>query len=143
MLQYAQDEADRLLHNYIGTEHLLLGVLREECSAAATLLQQHHLGLAAARERVESLAQGRDAAHEVDASARSLPPVFADRDVRPYAIKRTQRPALASAETVEIVVGKYAAFARVMQHDARLSDAEREQGWEYFFEPARATGAPA
>ena len=30
VLQYAAEEADRLTHSYIGTEHLLLGVLREE-----------------------------------------------------------------------------------------------------------------
>ena len=30
VLQFAAEEADRLLHNYIGTEHLLLGILREE-----------------------------------------------------------------------------------------------------------------
>ena len=35
VLQYAAEEADRLSHNYIGTEHLLLGLLREERSIAA------------------------------------------------------------------------------------------------------------
>ena len=34
VLQFAAEEADRLLHNYIGTEHLLLGILREERSVA-------------------------------------------------------------------------------------------------------------
>src|SRR5215211_7012118 len=29
-LGYAAEEADRLRHNYVGTEHLLLGILREE-----------------------------------------------------------------------------------------------------------------
>jgi ATP-dependent Clp protease ATP-binding subunit ClpC len=36
-LQFAAEEADRLQHNYIGTEHLLLGVLREESTARAIL----------------------------------------------------------------------------------------------------------
>jgi ATP-dependent Clp protease ATP-binding subunit ClpC len=34
----AQDEASRLQHNYIGTEHLLLGLLREEEGVAARVL---------------------------------------------------------------------------------------------------------
>jgi ATP-dependent Clp protease ATP-binding subunit ClpC len=34
---YAQDEARRLGHNFIGTEHLLLGLLREEGLAARVL----------------------------------------------------------------------------------------------------------
>ena len=35
---FAQDEARALKHNYIGTEHLLLGLLREEESVAARVL---------------------------------------------------------------------------------------------------------
>src|SRR5436190_20260349 len=35
----AQDEARALKHNYIGTEHLLLGLLREEESLAAMALE--------------------------------------------------------------------------------------------------------
>src|SRR5919108_4748377 len=35
----AQDEARRLQHNYIGTEHLLLGLLREEEGIAARVLE--------------------------------------------------------------------------------------------------------
>ena len=34
----AQDEARTLNHNYIGTEHLLLGLLREEEGLAARVL---------------------------------------------------------------------------------------------------------
>ncbi len=39
----AQEEAQRLNHNYIGTEHLLLGLIREENSAAVRVLKE--LGL--------------------------------------------------------------------------------------------------
>src|SRR5438445_10912809 len=34
----AQDEARTLKHNYIGTEHILLGLLREEAGLAARVL---------------------------------------------------------------------------------------------------------
>jgi ATP-dependent Clp protease ATP-binding subunit ClpC len=37
-LQYAAEEADRLLQKHVGTEHLLLGLLREERSVAADVL---------------------------------------------------------------------------------------------------------
>lgn len=37
-LQFAAEEADRLGHSYIGTEHLLLGLLREEGSVAGSVL---------------------------------------------------------------------------------------------------------
>ena len=35
----AQDEARALKHNYIGTEHILLGLLREEEGLAARVLE--------------------------------------------------------------------------------------------------------
>jgi len=38
VLVYAQDEATRFNHNYIGTEHLLLGLLREGEGIAAKVL---------------------------------------------------------------------------------------------------------
>ena len=39
-LQYAADEADRLAHRHIGTEHLLLGLLDHETCLAAKMLVQ-------------------------------------------------------------------------------------------------------
>ncbi len=47
----AQEEARRLLHGYIGTEHLLLGLLRED-GRAATTLRAHGVGLDPVREWV-------------------------------------------------------------------------------------------
>ncbi len=44
VLAYAAEEAERLDHKYIGTVHLLQGVIREP-SIAAGLLQQHGLDL--------------------------------------------------------------------------------------------------
>ena len=38
-LIYAQEEARSLGHNYVGTEHLLLGLLREGEGAAAQVLK--------------------------------------------------------------------------------------------------------
>ena len=47
VLAYAAEEAERLSHKHIGTEHLLLGLLREEKCFAAEIL--HERGLASAR----------------------------------------------------------------------------------------------
>jgi hypothetical protein len=58
VLQYAADEADRLSHEAIGTEHLLLGLLREEHSVAAELLTARGLGIDAVREEVVGLLRG-------------------------------------------------------------------------------------
>src|SRR5215831_5562923 len=40
ILAYSAEEAERLNHQHIGTEHLLLGILREEKCVAAEILQQ-------------------------------------------------------------------------------------------------------
>lgn len=45
VLAYGAEEAERLAHRHIGTEHLLLGLLREKGCFAAELLQQHGLSL--------------------------------------------------------------------------------------------------
>ncbi len=52
ILHHAAAEADRLLHNDINTEHLLLGILSEERSVAASLLANKGIRLDAARNEV-------------------------------------------------------------------------------------------
>ena len=52
VLTYAAEEAERLLCNYIGTEHILLGLLREEKSVAAELLHEKGLRLSRVREEL-------------------------------------------------------------------------------------------
>jgi uncharacterized damage-inducible protein DinB len=53
VLAYAAEEAERLSHKHIGTEHLLLGLLREERSFAAEILQERGLQLPAIREELQ------------------------------------------------------------------------------------------
>jgi hypothetical protein len=56
VLAYAAEEAERLSHKHIGTEHLLLGLLREENFFAAEILQEHGLRLPAVREELQRIA---------------------------------------------------------------------------------------
>ncbi|MEX2047194.1 MAG: Clp protease N-terminal domain-containing protein [Chloroflexota bacterium] len=53
VLAYAQEEAIRFKHNYIGTEHLLLGLVREGESAAARALNSLGVELSKVRTAVE------------------------------------------------------------------------------------------
>jgi len=57
VLAYAAEEAERLGHKHIGTEHLLLGLLREEHSFAAQILQERGLRLSSIREQLALSAQ--------------------------------------------------------------------------------------
>jgi ATP-dependent Clp protease ATP-binding subunit ClpA len=51
----AQDEARALRHNYIGTEHILLGLLREEEGLAARVLESLDITLEEVRAQVKRL----------------------------------------------------------------------------------------
>ncbi len=51
----AQDESRRLDHSYIGTEHLLAGLAREERGAGGRALRSAGVTLDAVRERIETL----------------------------------------------------------------------------------------
>ena len=52
VLAYGAEEAERLSHKHIGTEHLLLGLLREEKCFASEILHERGLRLAQVREEV-------------------------------------------------------------------------------------------
>src|SRR5262249_26218778 len=55
VIEYAIEEARNLNHNYVGTEHLLLGLLREEEGVAAQVLRNLGLKLEDVREEVLNL----------------------------------------------------------------------------------------
>jgi ATP-dependent Clp protease ATP-binding subunit ClpC len=52
ILNFAAEEAERLGHKHVGTEHLLLGILREEKCFGAELLQERGLRLSTLREEL-------------------------------------------------------------------------------------------
>jgi ATP-dependent Clp protease ATP-binding subunit ClpC len=53
ILTQASEEAERMGHKYIGTEHLLLGILREQGSYVARLLNENGLFLDSVREQIK------------------------------------------------------------------------------------------
>ena len=53
VLRFARDEAKRLNHDYIGTEHILLGLIRDEECIAATILE--NLGISIYAIKIEVL----------------------------------------------------------------------------------------
>jgi ATP-dependent Clp protease ATP-binding subunit ClpA len=52
VLSYAAEETERLNHRHIGTQHLLLGLLREEKCFAVDILHERGLRLAQVREEI-------------------------------------------------------------------------------------------
>src|SRR3972149_5899836 len=66
-LSLAPEEAERLHHNYTGTEHLLLGLIREEGGVAGRVLRELGLDPARVKETVERLTGvGRHAGGKIE-----------------------------------------------------------------------------
>jgi ATP-dependent Clp protease ATP-binding subunit ClpC len=55
VLSLAQEEAERMKHSYIGTEHLLLGLMKEEGGVAGRVLRELGLEVRRVQEMVERL----------------------------------------------------------------------------------------
>jgi len=102
VLQFAAEEADRLLHNYIGTEHLLLGILREERSVAATILMEKGMRLNTVREDIVALLNEKTTLTRVKET-----PLLAEfsRDLTEAAMKNALDP----------LVGRHIELERVQQ----------------------------
>ena len=78
IIELAIDEARKLGHSHVGTEHLLLGVVREGESVASGVLQSLGVGLEQARERViATIGQGPSDMGRPAASAAPSAPVRA------------------------------------------------------------------
>lgn len=73
-IEYAMEEARNLNHNYVGTEHLLLGLLMECEGLAAAILGGAGVTLEKAREAVRAAAdQNMNLAITESASIRDIP----------------------------------------------------------------------
>ena len=83
----AISEASQLGHNYVGTEHILLGLLKENGSLAYTLLHRHGVSYRAVYTRICEIV-GRGERTEV--SSQSLTP----------AVKRTVKLSTKSASDI-------------------------------------------
>lgn len=58
VISYSREEALRLRHDYIGTEHLLLGLIREGDGVAIKILKDSGINIGAIRQSVEDAVKG-------------------------------------------------------------------------------------
>jgi len=63
VLQFAREEAARLGHSYIGTEHLLLGIIRDDSGAAIEILKTGQINPADVRRTIEDMLDAGDATY--------------------------------------------------------------------------------
>ncbi|MBL8112093.1 MAG: ATP-dependent Clp protease ATP-binding subunit [Acidobacteria bacterium] len=64
ILAYASHEAESMMHPYVGTEHLLIGILRVEPCVAGRILAAHGFNLYGVREETIALIKEREASKQ-------------------------------------------------------------------------------
>ena len=116
VIEYAIEEARNLNHNYVGTEHLLLGLLREQDGVAAQVLMNLGLKLEDVREEVLNLLGAGVEPEETSAGAapaeaggkkgKSKTPALDSfgRDLTDLARENKLDPVIGRAEEIERVI---------------------------------------
>ncbi len=128
VLEYAIEEARNLNHNYVGTEHLLLGLLREQDGVAAQVLVNLGLKLEEVREEVLNLL---GAGVDQEEAQPQTPPETPgeggppDREGGPRRAAKSKTPALdsfgrdltelAKSGELDPVIGRVAEIERLIQ----------------------------
>src|SRR5260221_8127884 len=64
ILAYASHEAESMMHPYVGTEHLLIGILRVDPCVAGRILMAHGFNLYGVREETIALIKEREASKQ-------------------------------------------------------------------------------
>src|SRR5258708_3669334 len=72
-IEYSLEEARNLNHNYVGTEHLLLGLLREEDGQAAQVLVNLGLKLEEVRNEIQRILGKNRMGHDMESDKTSKP----------------------------------------------------------------------
>src|SRR5213082_2812908 len=106
VLAYAAEEAERLSHKHIGTEHLLLGLLREEKCFAAEILQERGLRLPAIREELQRTTQEKAPASQSNKGQRGEQSMLAEfsRDLTQSAMDQQLDPLVGRDAEVDRVI---------------------------------------
>jgi len=107
VIELAVDEARRLNHNYIGTEHLLLGLLREGEGVAAGVLES--LGVSLEKVRTETV---RLLSQSMTQGASSVRPSTRTPTLDQLSVDLT---AMARAGKLDPIIGRYKEIERVIQ----------------------------
>ncbi|HLK54289.1 MAG TPA: Clp protease N-terminal domain-containing protein, partial [Candidatus Angelobacter sp.] len=113
VLAYTAEEAERLGHKHIDTCHMLLGLLREEKSFAAKLLNDQKVYLSQVREQIHELESARETA-----STSGTPALRTPISISEFGVDLTQE---AAEGKLPPLVGRESELERVIQVLCRLT----------------------
>ncbi|MCS7087325.1 MAG: ATP-dependent Clp protease ATP-binding subunit [Thermoflexales bacterium] len=118
VLRIASEEAHRLAHNYIGTEHLLLGLVREESGIAGRVLRE----LGARPDRVTELVERMTGAGRRSASAEKPELTPRTKMVLEHAVEEARKLGSTYISTEHILLGL------IRQNEGVAIDVLRQMG---------------
>ena len=118
VLALAQEEAERLSHNYIGTEHLLLGIVREENGIAGRVLRE----LGAKPDRVAEMVERMTGAGRRTPSERKLDLTPRTKQVIEFAVDEARKLGHSFISTEHLLLGL------IRQGDGVAIDVLRQLG---------------
>jgi len=109
VLELAVEEAQNMGHNYVGTEHLLLGLIREEEGVAARVLENLGVRLDVVREEVISLlgeGQSHAAQHSQTSKPKSKTPTLDEfgRDLTVLAKEKKSDPVIGRHDEIDRLI---------------------------------------
>ncbi|MHC4931872.1 MAG: Clp protease N-terminal domain-containing protein, partial [Planctomycetota bacterium] len=114
VLELALEEASNLGHNYIGTEHLLLGLIREQEGIAAQVLQNIKVRLEDVREEVLELL-GAEVTQGEEEEAEAVQPGASKSKTPALDAFGRDLTELAREDKLDPVIGRENEIERVMQ----------------------------
>ena len=101
ILAYASHEAESMLHATVGSEHLLIGILRVEGCTAMRILAQHGFDVYTVREEVLAIAKEREASQQ----KKELPFLSEyGRDLTALATEQSFDPLIGREEEVDRII---------------------------------------
>jgi len=114
VIEYAIEEARNLNHNYVGTEHLLLGLLREQDGVAAQVLMNLNLRLEDVREEVLNLLGASEEGDEVGPTMPGEPKKTKSKTPALDSFGRDLTE-IARQGKLDPVIGRHAEIERIIQ----------------------------
>ena len=115
VIEYAIEEARNLNHNYVGTEHLLLGLLREQDGVAAQVLMNLNLRLEDVREEVLNLLGATEEVEEVGGSVIGAEPKKSKSKTPALDSFGRDLTEIARQGKLDPVIGRMAEIERIIQ----------------------------
>lgn len=117
VIELSMDEARKLGHSYVGTEHILLGLIREGEGVAARVLNNLGVSLNKARQQVLQLLGSNESGHQGGGTANANTPTLDSlaRDLTAIAREGSLDPVIGRSKEIQRVIEVLSRRTKIIQ----------------------------